>query len=852
MMFFVYNRIDTTQREKLSTIIQTLATSLDDAFDAVQNLNGTVSSQLNAESPLRNFKLDASNNSSESDVRILGNVKEKFVPPNDVPDPAYGKALAEFREHIHARVTGIRGGTGWKSRSLDQFSEYLAQVWQCINTANFTLHFASLIERSNFDQLEAEYKRCEQQLAVAYQNKFSAVQKDMVTKKGETNSLKVADFEISMRQEIEVLEFQLDDEVDKIVNRKGREKWQLKYKEIWKEYKDNQNRHWKRLLNSSFQTLFFYDSQVETLKKDMRQRIRELFSSPTLKAGEWNQQKKDKEFRIMYDEILQKAKANDPPVNVRERIKKIYQESPLIKNRKIELANDIAKVQIIEKECELVIERLYKEEFEKLSPELKNEGNFLTNSWVYRRTVGRFMGSSKSNYSEPTDYQRAIFADVRISLAGKICYDDSIGYDIIKNTEKIMKDAKKNWQNIDYQKAHIYARKLITILLESMQCEWEKHNSVYAKLEQESNRVAMHQYFKAASEGVERTKLLICLMKSTLESNLAEAFENVMIQCTTSRIRNEKWLHNGKFMQNHLDLHLIELLDNDELDETLDLIHSPQKLYKQVLEKLITTKTPDVKEEHNKFVQGLKTQVQLAISMSTSVASGRAVCFIKTLRNACVNILQSQFLGQKLLIECGDEYEDCDKEDADAFRKSCTEELLRVVDAFISPVHPEAFASSLSSKVVDYMKAQNDPAALPRCDVHCPWCKSLCMEPANHNTKLKLHDTIHQPDGLGGVKDRNTKILGHVACSQYEDGVTLYRGDEKLGEFRNFETIFPGWMKPKFREHWHLREYIIANYHEDIAKRHGAKPCSGIPEEYNRDLDCIRDHLQSQIQNPEE
>ena len=79
MMFFVYNHIDTTQANKLRAIIQTLDTSLSEAFDAVQNLDGIVSVQLSEESPLRQFRLDTPN-SSESDVRILGNVKEKKYP----------------------------------------------------------------------------------------------------------------------------------------------------------------------------------------------------------------------------------------------------------------------------------------------------------------------------------------------------------------------------------------------------------------------------------------------------------------------------------------------------------------------------------------------------------------------------------------------------------------------------------------------------------------------------------------------------------------------------------------------------------------------------------------------------
>ena len=852
MMFFVYNRIDTTQKEKLSTIIQTLAASLNDAFDAVLNLDGnvntsqqrsTAAAHLNSESPLRNFRIDSSN-SSESDVRILGNVKEKFTPPGDVPDPVYGKALAEFREHIHERVTGVRGGSGWKSRSLNQFSNYLADVWQCIGTANFTLHFKSLVERTNFDQLEAEYKKCEQQLAGTYQMRFSEEQKSMITKKGETGNVNIDDIVRSMHNGVVVEEQKLDEQVTGIVSRKGREKWRLKYEEMWKEYKVNQASHWKRLLSSSFNTMFNYDSQVEKMKKDMRQRIRKLFSSPTLETGEWNQKKKEEEFNKMYDQILEEAKMKFPPIDVGGRIKKIYQESPLIKSRKFELTNDA-----VEKECIFIIQHQFKEALDGETSAGQCSENFLKT--LFNNIIRRpYRGLLEYRKCEPTEYQRAIFAFVKNCLVGKICFDDSIADDVIQNTEIILKKpASKKLQNKDYQKAHIYARNLITTLLTVLQKDWERENSVYVKLEQESNRAAMRQYFMVASQGVERTKLFICLLKTTLEDNLTEAFEQEMVHCTTNRIRNEKWLHNGKFMQNHLDLYLIDLLENDKVNDVLDLLRYPKKLYTKVLQQLVATKIPAVESEYNKFVNCLKTQIHSSISQSISVKSGRAVFLITALRSACVNVLLSQFLGQKLLIECGDEYADCDKEDADAFEKSCTESLIGALDAFELDIDSTEFAKSLTLKVIDFMKTQNDPAALPRCDVHCPWCKSLCMEVANHNTKLKLHDTIHQPTGLAGVRDRTTKILRHKACSQYDDNEELYKNDEKLGKFADYETIFPGWLKPKWAENWPLREYILANYNEDIAKLYGVLPSSEIPTEYKRDLDCIRDNIQSQLQN---
>lgn len=127
-MFFVYNRIDTSQKDKLNSIVQTLGTSLHKSFSQVQKLIGN-SAQLKSESsPFRSFNLDTSH-ASGSDVCILGNVKKAFEPPGDVPDPAFGEALVEFREHIHRRVTHRReDGTIWRSKSIDEFSSYIKEV----------------------------------------------------------------------------------------------------------------------------------------------------------------------------------------------------------------------------------------------------------------------------------------------------------------------------------------------------------------------------------------------------------------------------------------------------------------------------------------------------------------------------------------------------------------------------------------------------------------------------------------------------------------------------------------------------------------------------------------------------
>ena len=110
------------------------------------------------------------------------------------------------------------------------------------------------------------------------------------------------------------------------------------------------------------------------------------------------------------------------------------------------------------------------------------------------------------------------------------------------------------------------------------------------------------------------------------------------------------------------------------------------------------------------------------------------------------------------------------------------------------------FAVELSPKVVQFMRTSNAPAALPRCDAHCPLCFSLCIQSANHDTKLRPHDAIHQPGGLRGMAYRDIRNLVSTTCSQsYEKGKGFYLGhnfDVKY-KYKDYANVFPGWKYPR-------------------------------------------------------
>ena len=66
-------------------------------------------------------------------------------------------------------------------------------------------------------------------------------------------------------------------------------------------------------------------------------------------------------------------------------------------------------------------------------------------------------------------------------------------------------------------------------------------------------------------------------------------------------------------------------------------------------------------------------------------------------------------------------------------------------------------------------------------------------------------------------------------------------GTETLRKYSDFSKIYPDWMNPKINEEIQLRQYILATYNEDIAKKYAKKPCTNIPSNFPRDLATIRE-----------
>jgi hypothetical protein len=89
-----------------------------------------------------------------------------------------------------------------------------------------------------------------------------------------------------------------------------------------------------------------------------------------------------------------------------------------------------------------------------------------------------------------------------------------------------------------------------------------------------------------------------------------------------------------------------------------------------------------------------------------------------------------------------------------------------------------------------------------RCSEPCPLCGSLCRAAAGHTTdpseEKQRHDTDHQPSGLFGTYDQETRQLIPDSCSTNIVGnyTFVYTHPHDQRPYSEFGIYFPSWKQP--------------------------------------------------------
>ena len=115
----------------------------------------------------------------------------------------------------------------------------------------------------------------------------------------------------------------------------------------------------------------------------------------------------------------------------------------------------------------------------------------------------------------------------------------------------------------------------------------------------------------------------------------------------------------------------------------------------------------------------------------------------------------------------------------------------------------------------------------------CASSRPITTQPSDRMTLF-----INQ-GGLVGIYSRSKRKLVHISCSQSCEMDGKFNPDTNSTvsrKYTEFAEVYPGWKVPRINEEIPIRQYILATYNKDIAKKYKLKPCSKIPSAYFRDL----------------
>jgi hypothetical protein len=360
------------------------------------------------------------------------------------------------------------------------------------------------MEHAIFDKLDSDYKKIERKLAEAYEKSFKKVKREMIKSIKERKiSISFIYFENKLHNEVHLAKVELNEAVDDVVNKKGREKWQDQFQNLWNRNKKDQEFNWRLKLKNAYDRLFHYENRVEEYKNEMRKEINTFFKSPkNSTVTNWKESEKMKKFEEMFKRYLDEAKKEFPITDVKGEVKKVFQNSSVINKNKIEMNwTDTLFIEpnlLAGKNKEDKVLDVLKRQFSRLFYDNGSEKE--------KRKQNSFIKCADSVND----------AVKRIAVA-TLCYDNSIVSHIIREI-----DSKLRTHHLDdhsvVQGMFQYGMELTVHLMENIQDQWENGNSVPVKLE--SNKEILRKNFMMVSNGVAKTRLFTSNMADILEEQI--------------------------------------------------------------------------------------------------------------------------------------------------------------------------------------------------------------------------------------------------------------------------------------------------------------------------------------------
>ncbi len=595
-------------------------------------------------------------------------------------------------------------------------------------------------------------------------------------------------------------------EVDKILQQKQYQKWKVEETSRWGDFCSDQKGQWMKRLEDCVDGVIKFDSVVKDYNNKIRVEI-ELDAkrySEDLTAKDRQTKMQDHFENNIFKRILREAEEKYPSEEptIPERVLKQYQKHKVVGS----------KHTFTESEANSSMTKAIVQSMWKMITDEQHIYNVLTTK-------------------------------VESCLEGTKQYADHLVLEVIQLTERLTEGEGKGVK----LSCHNHAKEVLTQRLQAIQLEWDKHHNVAKRLETEHAR--LWQFFQNCANRVGGTKVLSDEVVNLLNSNLLESFKILLTKRICDQLQGEAWVTNWRVMKAHLDLYLVNLIEEGNIDELLRCVangtsHHERVVGIQIQEAL--NKTLEQNQLWSWFVEEIKRAVQLSASAArVQNTQQKSILFHDRLKELLYKT--SPELAKNIsLVDVYSQVEDVI--DFSAVGQKVGEEINNVQPNLTSSI------SKLVKKVKSRMIICESESARPRCADMCPLCAVTCIYSSGHSGK---HDTVHQPQGLAGFHKNDTKSLAPESCTQcvalteprFRDS---YVGIDSFVSYKDFDKYFPQWVLPtefSSRGPVKLREYIFAHYQEDLVQKYPeTKICPDIPTEYkNHNLKELRHELENNI-----
>ncbi|CAG8728830.1 6083_t:CDS:2 [Gigaspora margarita] len=435
--------------------------------------------------------------------------------------------------------------------------------------------------------------------------------------------------------------------------------------------------------------------------------------------------------------------------------------------------------------------------------------------------VNNFLNSTPLQPNELISIQTQIGNTVDEVLSDIDCFRDGIVGDLILKIDEKLSTSGRKYKPGSKQIIHAYALHYFKERMNKIQDEWNKNNTPVGVLDQKEDEylkkiLTRLQYGRShQSEGlIAGDYLLRAIQKKAIDTENTDRINYVLDK--------EDWVKDSERVRTKYFIELADKVYNNDKDKGVQHFLKPR----ESIEKWFKDKVNSVtREDQGKIYE--KT-------FNTE---------FKYVRQSILNCN-----GYDDIKEFVDDYmsdNDIDYELNTEDDTIAQQNFNIVQDAIIKELDDGKRNGryQLKDNLLLNPSESKDVMEKLGCTEPCFWCGALCCEPRGHVEgygKWKIHRTNHQPRGLSGTHDMNSKELRTKACHDVSDDANMHY-HEKIKKWKiAISEDFNDWeFKPlKYSDDLSvLMRWFFHELHEKLAESHNLKAAN----ESDLNSDCKLD-----------